>query len=55
MDQEYETDLVNHHSYTDEDGEAHIVFGPWNEFIGDTVTVYASYEDENYNYYIDKL
>jgi hypothetical protein len=55
MGQDIETDLINHHSYTDEYGEAHTVFGPWSEFIGDTVTVYASYEDE-YDYgYLDSL
>ena len=55
LNQDYETDLVNHHSYTDELGEAHTVFGPWGEFIGDTITVYASYEDQYYNNYIDSL
>ena len=55
MGSEFETDLINHHSYTDEIGEAHTVFGPWSEFIGDTVTVYASYEDEYNNNYLDSL
>jgi len=48
------TDLVNSTSYTN-DGIGYIAFGVWNEFIGDTVTVYCGYEDECDNYYLDSL
>ena len=47
--------LVNESSYTDELGEAHTVLGVWNEFIGDTVKVYAGYNDEYNNHYLDSL
>ena len=47
--------LVNEASYTDELGEAHTVLGIWNEFIGDTVKVYAGYNDEYDNHYLDSL
>ena len=47
--------LVNGYSYTDEDGEAHSVLGVWPEFVGDTLTVYAGYDDEFGNHYVDSL
>jgi hypothetical protein len=47
--------LVNGDSYTDENGEAHSVLGVWEEFIGDTVKVYAGYNDEYNNHYLDSL
>ena len=49
------TNLVNSSSYTDSDGEAHTVLGVWQEFIGDTVTVYCGYEDRCDNHYVDSL
>ena len=49
------TNLVNEASYTDELGEAHTVLGVWDEFIGDTVKVYAGYTDEQNNHYVDSL
>ena len=47
--------LVNGSSYTDELGEAHTVLGVWQEFIGDTIKVYAGYNDEYNNHYLDSL
>tara|TARA_R100000995_G_C3455476_1_gene110341 strand:- start:353 stop:784 length:432 start_codon:yes stop_codon:yes gene_type:complete len=39
--------LVNPSSMTDEDGNAHIVFAVWEEFIGYTVTIYGGYVDDH--------
>ena len=39
----YWTDLVNGSSYTDGGGKAYTVLGVWENFIGDTVTVYCGY------------
>ena len=47
--------LINSDSYTDENGEAHSVLGVWEEFIGDTIKVYAGYNDEYNNHYLDSL
>ncbi len=47
--------LVNGYSYTDELGEAHSVLGVWSEFVGDTITVYAGYDDEYNNHYVDSM
>ena len=47
--------LVNGDSYTDENGHAHTVLGVWEEFIGDTVKVYAGYNDEYNNHHVDSL
>lgn len=47
--------LVNGYSYTDDIGEAHSVLGVWSEFIGDTIKVYAGYNDEHNNHYLDSL
>ena len=41
--------LVNGASYTDVIGEAHTVFAPIYEMLGDTIKVYAEYIDENTN------
>ena len=51
----YWVNLVNGNSYTDEDGEAHTVLGVWEEFIGDTITVYCGYTDQCNIQYIDSL
>jgi len=48
------TNLVNRYSYTNEDGEAYAVLGVWQEFIGDTITVYCGYEDMCFHF-IDSL
>tara|TARA_R110001583_G_scaffold74442_4_gene206284 strand:- start:54 stop:530 length:477 start_codon:yes stop_codon:yes gene_type:complete len=37
--------LVNSSSYTRDDGTTNAVLGIWPEFIGDTITVYAGYND----------
>tara|TARA_R100000152_G_C6772673_1_gene199679 strand:- start:844 stop:1314 length:471 start_codon:yes stop_codon:yes gene_type:complete len=47
--------LVNGDSYTDEIGEAHTVLGVWEEFVGDTVTVYGGYTDECNIHHYDSL
>ena len=39
--------LVNPASMTDEDGNAHIVFAVWEEFIGYTVSIYGGYVDDH--------
>lgn len=49
------TDLVNSASYTNDDGITYTIFGVWDEFIGDTITVYCGYEDECNNQYLDSL
>ena len=53
--QEFWENLVNPSSYTDTYGEGHTVLGVWPEFIGDTITVYCGFEDDNGNYYEDIL
>ena len=35
--------LVNQHSYTDDEGYAYTVLSVWQEFVGDTITVYTGY------------
>ena len=47
--EDFEVPLVNGASYTDIDGEAHSVFDPIYEMLGDTIKVYAEYIDENTN------
>ena len=37
--------LVNPASMTDEDGNAKVIFGAWEPFIGHTITVYCGYTD----------
>ena len=48
------TNLVNKAAYTDENGDAYTVLGVWEEFIGDTITIYCGYEDMCYHF-IDSL
>ena len=47
--EDFEVPLVNGASYTDIIGEAHTVFAPIYEMLGDTIKVYAEYIDENTN------
>ena len=47
--------LINSNSYTDENGISNGVIGVWEEFIGDTVTVYSGYHDECGNNYMDSI
>ena len=49
------TNLINPSSYTDDNGTAYAVLGVWEEFIGDTITVYCGYEDMCSLRYIDSL
>ena len=46
--------LVNKASYTNDDGNAFTVLAVWEEFIGDTITVYCGYEDNCFSF-IDSL
>ena len=50
----YWVSSVNHASYTD-NGVAHTVLSAWGEQIGDTLTVYAWYQDECDIEYIDSI
>ena len=50
----YWVSSVNPASYTD-DGVAHTVLAAWEEQIGDTLTVYAQYQDECGVGYIDSI
>ena len=43
------TDLVNRVSYTDDVGIGYTVLGVWEEFVGDTITVYCNYTNYNCN------
>ena len=47
--------LVNSSSMTDEDGNAHIVFAVWEEFIDSTITIYGSYIDDHGHEKIDSV
>ena len=47
--------LVNTNSYTNGDGIAHTVLGPWENFIGDTIKVYCGYKDNCGFYHLDSL
>ena len=47
--------LVNPASMTDEDGNAHVVFAAWEEFIGETVKVYCGYMDDHGHHFLDSL
>ncbi len=49
------TDVVNHSSYTDDEGECHTVLGVWDVFVNDTVTVYSFLVDECNVEYSDSL
>jgi len=50
------TNLVNKHSYTNEEGIAYTVLGVYKEFVGDTVTIYCAYDNTcNDTYFVDSL
>ena len=49
------TSLVNPGSMTDENGNAHVMFSAWEDFIGYTVTVYCGYTDECGVHYLDSI
>jgi hypothetical protein len=40
---------------TDEDGNGIIIFGVWEEFIGDTISVYCGYSDDCGNHLVDSI
>ncbi len=40
---------------TDEYGNGSIIFGVWEEFIGNTITVYCGYTDDCENHHLDSL
>jgi hypothetical protein len=47
--------LVNPSSMTDEDGNAHVMFAVWEEFIGYRITVICGYTDDYGNHFVDSL
>jgi hypothetical protein len=49
------TNIVNGHSYTDNEGVAYTVIGIWKELTGDTIKVYCGYVSECNIQYIDSL
>ena len=51
----YWTNLVNQNSYTNNDGVAHTVLAVWEQFIGDTIMVYAGYHDNCNIHHLDSL
>tara|TARA_R100000008_G_scaffold82476_1_gene66795 strand:- start:8 stop:430 length:423 start_codon:yes stop_codon:yes gene_type:complete len=51
----YWTNLINQNSYTDANGIAHSVLSVWEQFIGDTIKVYAGYYDNCNIHHIDSL
>lgn len=46
----FDVDIINHASYTNDDGEAFTMFGPHPNMVGDTVNVICYYNDE-YEYF----
>lgn len=48
--------LVNQSSYTNEEGVAYTILGVYKEFVGDTITIYCTYDNTcNSEYFIDSL
>ena len=47
--------LVNPASMTDEDGNGKIVFAVWEEFIGETITIYGTYTDDCGNNFLNSV
>ena len=47
--------LVNPGSMTDENGDAHVMFSAWEDFIGYTVTVQCGYTDECGVHYLESI
>ena len=46
--------LVNMNSYTNKNGESFTVLAVWEEFIGDTITIYCAYDDNCFSF-LDSL
>tara|TARA_R100000152_G_C6746277_1_gene169858 strand:- start:432 stop:989 length:558 start_codon:yes stop_codon:yes gene_type:complete len=55
MGQDNWTNLIDSHSYTDNNGYAYGVLGVYEEFVGDTITIYTGYEDNCSNLHYDSL
>ena len=51
----YWTNLVNQNSYTNDNGIAHTVLAVWEQFIGDTIMIYAGYTDNCNIHHVDSL
>ena len=51
----YWVNCVNQNSYTDNDGVAHTVLSIWQDFVGDTITIYCGYDDNCNIQYVDSL
>ena len=49
------TSLVNPGSISDENGDAHVMFSAWEDFIGYTVTVQCGYTDECGVHYLESI
>ena len=49
------TSLVNPGSMTDDNGDAHVMFSAWEDFIGYTVTVQCGYTDECGVHYLESI
>ena len=49
------TSIVNPASMSDENGEGHIVFAVWEEFIGRTVTIYGGFTDDCGHHFVDSV
>ncbi len=47
--------LVNPSSMTDEDGNGHVMFAVWENFIGYRITVICGYTDDYGNHFVDSL
>ena len=45
LGQMFDVDIINHSSYTNDDGDAFTMFGPFVDMAIDTVTVWCGYQD----------
>ena len=53
--QEQWVSLVNPASMTDSDGNAKIVFAVWEDFVGDTITIYGGYTDNHGHHFLNSV
>ena len=51
----YDTEMVNTTAYTDDQGIGHTVLSIWEQNIGDTITVYCTYNDQCNINHLDSL
>tara|TARA_Y100000593_G_scaffold86168_1_gene164400 strand:- start:5431 stop:5847 length:417 start_codon:yes stop_codon:yes gene_type:complete len=49
QNQNFDVDIINHSSYTNDVGDAFTMFGPQISMVGDTVTIYVGYVDYEYD------